>query len=99
MRKVITMIVVLGLSVCLYANNNASEKSKDLGRPSVATHHPEFKSPRGRTEEWEIWMTDDYGDGWNGGYIDLYVNGTLVEGGITVDADDNSYLFEVDDFD
>jgi hypothetical protein len=58
MRKAITMFVVLGLSVSLYANNNASDKSRDLSRPSVATHHPEFKAPNGRTEEWEIWMTD-----------------------------------------
>ena len=99
MRKMIAMMIVLVMGLSLYANNNANDKSRDLSRPSVATHHPEFRAPNGRTEEWEIWMTDDYGDGWNGGYIDLYVNGALVEAGITVDVDDNSFLFDVDDFD
>ena len=99
MRKTIAMMIVLVMGLSLYANNNANDKSRDLSRPSVATHHPEFRAPNGRTEEWEIWMTDDYGDGWNGGYIDLYVNGALVEAGITVEVDDNSFLFDVDDFD
>jgi hypothetical protein len=29
-------------------------------------------------------LTDDYGDGWNGGYLDIYVNGTLAAGGVTL---------------
>jgi hypothetical protein len=29
-------------------------------------------------------MWDDFGDGWNGGYIDVYVNGDLVLAGLTL---------------
>jgi len=29
-------------------------------------------------------MWDDYGDGWNGGYIDIYVNGELAAAGVTL---------------
>jgi len=31
-----------------------------------------------------ITMWDDYGDGWTSGYLDVYVNGTLVATGITL---------------
>jgi len=31
-----------------------------------------------------IVMWDDFGDGWNGGYIDVYVNGELVLSGVTL---------------
>ena len=31
-------------------------------------------------------MEDTYGDGWNGNYLDVYVNGTLVQGGLTIES-------------
>ena len=31
-----------------------------------------------------IVLTDSYGDGWNGGYVDVFVNGVLYLGGITI---------------
>ena len=31
-----------------------------------------------------ITMWDDYGDGWNGGFIDVYVDGNLVLAGVTI---------------
>ena len=30
-------------------------------------------------------MEDTYGDGWNGNYLDVYVNGELSQGGLTID--------------
>ena len=34
--------------------------------------------------EHSIVLTDDYGDGWNGGTVDVLVNGTIALGGITI---------------
>lgn len=34
--------------------------------------------------EHQIVMWDDYGDGWNGGFFDLYVDGDLVLAGVTL---------------
>ena len=31
-------------------------------------------------------LEDTYGDGWNGNYLDVYVNGTLAQGGLTIDS-------------
>src|SRR5690606_3156143 len=31
-----------------------------------------------------ITMRDDYGDGWNGGFIDVYVDGDLLLSGVTL---------------
>ena len=33
MRKMIAMMIVLAMGLSLYANNNASDKSRDLSRP------------------------------------------------------------------
>jgi hypothetical protein len=35
---------------------------------------------------WNVSLTDDYGDGWNGGSLDVYVNGFLVQDGITLNT-------------
>ncbi len=34
--------------------------------------------------EHEIVMTDDFGDGWNGGFFDLYLDGSLIMSGVTL---------------
>jgi hypothetical protein len=31
-------------------------------------------------------MWDDYGDGWNGGYVDIYINGQLAVQGVTLES-------------
>ena len=36
--------------------------------------------------QYTIEMWDDYGDGWNGGFIDVYVNGDLVLAGVTLES-------------
>lgn len=41
---------------------------------------------------------DTYGDGWNGGYLDIYVNGTVIESFSAVDQG-SSFSFEVCDGD
>ena len=43
-----------------------------------------------------ITMRDDYGDGWNGGYIDVYLNDELLIGGLTLPsgAGPGYYYFE-----
>ena len=35
-------------------------------------------------------MEDTYGDGWNGNYLDVYVNGELSQGGLTIDDGDSA---------
>ena len=35
-------------------------------------------------------MEDTYGDGWNGNYLDVYVNGELSQGGLTIDNGDSA---------
>ena len=37
---------------------------------------------------WEVSLIDSYGDGWNGGSLDIYVNGVVVLSGLTI-ADGN----------
>ena len=34
--------------------------------------------------QYEVCLTDDYGDGWNGGTLDVFVNGTLVYDNLTL---------------
>ena len=45
-----------------------------------------------------IEMIDSFGDGWNGGYLDIYINGTLLYPGVTLDsgAGPENFQFPVD---
>ena len=43
--------------------------------PPCGEHHP---------CQHAITMWDDYGDGWNGGWIDVYINGDMVVGGVSL---------------
>ena len=36
------------------------------------------------TCQYEVWLYDSYGDGWNGNVMDVYVDGVLVLNDITV---------------
>ncbi len=36
------------------------------------------------TCDYTVELLDDYGDGWNGGYLDIYRNGTLQHAGVTL---------------
>ena len=103
MRKAIAMLIVLSMGISLYGNDNASNKYGKDGAPEVRAL-PEYRAPNGRTEQYELYMEDSYGDGWNGASVNLSVNGAVVITGATVAVDDNggeynSELFDVDDFD
>ena len=76
MRKAILMMVVLALGVSLYADNNASDKYGKDGAPVVRAL-PDYRAPNGRTEEYELYLTDSYGDGWNGAAVDVFVTELL----------------------
>jgi len=39
---------------------------------------------RSMVAEWTISLEDSFGDGWNGCYLDIYVNDVLVYGGLTL---------------
>jgi uncharacterized repeat protein (TIGR01451 family) len=39
---------------------------------------------RSAAAEWTITLEDAYGDGWNGGFLDIYVNGVAVYTGLTL---------------
>jgi hypothetical protein len=45
--------------------------------------------------EYEICLTDSYGDGWNGGYIDVYVNGVLVHDQLTLASGSGPACFPI----
>ena len=59
----------------------------------------EQRNSESRTEQFELYMADSYGDGWNGASLDLYVNGTLVIDDATVETDYNSIFFDVNNND
>ncbi|SVB89013.1 uncharacterized protein METZ01_LOCUS241867, partial [marine metagenome] len=91
--------IVDGLHRIPLPGNNASDKYGKDGAPVVRAL-PDYRVPSGRTEEYELYLTDSYGDGWNGAAVDLSVNGTVVITGATIaDGDEASYYFDVDDFD
>ena len=43
-----------------------------------------FDSQAGGYCQYEVCLSDDYGDGWNGGTLDVFVNGTLVYDNLTL---------------
>ncbi|MBT3169190.1 MAG: hypothetical protein HN334_04930 [Candidatus Cloacimonetes bacterium] len=54
----------------------------------------------GRTEDFTLVLTDSYGDGWDGAYIHVYVNGAELYGGhITVDGSEYVGTLAVDNGD
>ncbi|SVC27158.1 uncharacterized protein METZ01_LOCUS280012, partial [marine metagenome] len=98
MRKMIAMMIVLGLSVSLYANNNASDKYGKDGAPAVRSL-PDYRAPNSRTEEYELYLTDSYGDGWNGATVSVFLDYgdvAIVDGATIDDGDEASYLFDVE---
>ena len=93
MRKAITMIVVLALGVSLWAESSPTRPSKN----DVETRFPDHRDSDSRTETYELYMVDSYGDGWNGASLDLYVNDVLIGDALTIDdGDEASFEFDVE---
>ena len=96
MRKAITMIVVLALGVSLWAESSPTRPSKN----DVEIRFPDRRPSDDRTETYELYLVDSYGDGWNGASVSLFVNGTAVISNATIDdGSEASVTFDVDDFD
>ena len=96
MRKAITMIVVLALGVSLWAESSPTRPSKN----DVEIRFPDRRPSDDRTETYELYMVDSYGDGWNGASLDLYVNDVLVGDDLTIaDGSEGSFTFDVEDGD
>ena len=96
MRKAITMIVVLALGVSLWAESSPTRPSKN----DVEIRFPDRRPSDDRTETYELYLVDSYGDGWNGASVSLFVNGTAVISNATIDdGSESSVTFDVDDFD
>jgi len=99
MRQAITTMIVLALGVTLYADNNASDKYGKDGAPVIRSFS-DFRDPGSRTETYELYMIDSYGDGWNGASLDLYVNDVLVGDDLTIDdGSEASFEFDVEYYD
>jgi hypothetical protein len=59
--------------------NNNTDVSEWVGPNSFAT-----LAEAGTCGLWEVSLVDSYGDGWNGGLLDIYINGVAVYTGLTV---------------
>ena len=95
MQRAITTLLMFSFGVILHANDAAPRQKGDSFQYGL----PTYKSPDNRTEEYELYMVDTYGDGWDGSTLDLNINGVSVTTGLTVDGASASYLFDADDFD
>lgn len=95
MQRAIITLLMLSFGVSLYANDTAPRQKGDSFQYGL----PTYKSPENRTEEYELYMVDTYGDGWDGSTLDLNMNGVSVATGLTVDGESNSFYFNADDYD
>ena len=69
MRKAIAMMIVMALSVSLWADSAPARPTKSQ---TTEIRLPEHR-PSDRTETYELYMIDSYGDGWNGASLDLSI--------------------------
>ena len=93
MRKAITMMIVLALGVSLWAESSPTRPSKN----EVEIRFPDRRPTDDRTETYELYMVDSYGDGWNGASLDLYVNDVLIGDDLTIeDGSEGSFEFDVE---
>ena len=82
MRKAIAFLTVFVMSISLFAQTDVA-KYGDKGAPEVRIPQT-WHSNNSRTEDFLLVLTDSYNDGWDGAYMDVLVNGTLVYDDITV---------------
>ena len=100
MRKALIVAIVFSITLPLLANNSTHRPGKD----EVQFNIPEYRDPGNRTESYELYLADAFGDGWcwDGACntLDLSVNGTVVLDDVTLDDGDNvSFYFDVEDWD
>ena len=69
MRKALAMIFALSVSFSIWADNRPENPT----RTNAEVRLPEYRDPGNRTQTFELYMEDSFGDGWNGASIDLYV--------------------------
>ena len=98
MRKAIAFLTVFVMSISLFAQTDVA-KYGDKGAPEVRIPQT-WNSNNNRTEDFLLVLTDSYGDGWDGAYMDVLVNGTLVYDDITVASGSSAeFTLAVDDGD
>ena len=97
MRKAIAFLTVFVMSISLFAQTDVA-KYGDKGAPEVRIPQT-WHSNNSRTEDFTVVLTDSWGDGWDGAYMDVLVNGALVHDDITVDASTAEFTVAVDDGD
>lgn len=68
----------------------------DCGAGDVAdTVGPVTFTTEGTCGIYELSLEDSFGDGWNGGEVDVYVNGTLFLSGLTIGSGGGPEVFEI----
>jgi len=99
MRKAIAFLTVFVMSISLFAQTDVA-KYGDKGAPEVRIPQT-WHSNNSRTEDFLLVLTDSYNDGWDGAYMDVSVNGTLIYDDITVasGASPAEFILAVDDGD
>jgi len=83
MRKAIAFLTVFVMSVSLFAQTDVA-KYGDKGAPEVRIPQTWHSNTTNRTENFLLVLTDALNDGWDGAYMDVSVNGTLIYDDITV---------------
>ncbi len=96
MRKAIAFLTVFVMSISLFAQTDVA-KYGDKGAPEVRIPQTWHSNTTNRTEDFLLVLTDSWGDGWDGAYMDVLVNGTLIYDGITVAASTEEFTLAVDD--
>ena len=93
---VLTLSAVMMLSTAFSENSKLFTNKKDVNNinkqlTEKRQNLPPFTTPQhinvGRTEDFTLVMTDSWGDGWDGAFMSVYVNGSLVLQDITVPND------------
>ncbi len=97
MRKAIAFLTVFVMSISLFAQSDVA-KYGDKGAPEVRIPQT-WNSNTNRTEDFLLVLTDSWGDGWDGAYMDVLVNGTLVYDDITVASATEEFTLALDDGD
>ena len=98
MRKAIAFLTVFVMSISLFAQTDMA-KYGDKGAPPEVRIPQTWHSNNSRTEDFLLVLTDSWGDGWDGAYMDVLVNGTLIYDDITVAASTAEFTLTVDDGD